>query len=159
MKTKYSLLLLLLLLSVQKSIAQSPEYQCIVVETTDGERMEYLLSNNPRIVHNDATVMLTTNSVSVEYQTSNVSKVYFSDVPTSIGNVKTEKGQFLLQQNAVLLKGFDAGEPVALYGADGRQLWQHATDSDGQLMIPLSSLPQGIYIVNTNNQSFKVTRK
>lgn len=146
-------------MSVHKAIAQSPEYQCIVVETIDGERMEYLLSNNPRIVHNDATVTLTTNSVTVEYQTSNVLKVYFSDVPTSIGNVKTDNGQFRLQQNTVILKGFDAGEPVALYDADGRQLWQHATDSDGQLMIPLSSLPQGTYIVKANNQSFKVTRK
>lgn len=159
MKTNYILLYLLLLFPAQRIIAQSPEYQCIVVETTDGERMEYLLSDNPHIVHNDATVVLTTNSVCVEYQTSNVSKIFFSAVPTSIGEEKTSKGHFRLQQNMVILMGFGASEPVALYGAGGLQLWQQTTDSDGRLMLSLSTLPQGIFIVKTNNQSFKVTRK
>ena len=159
MKTNYSLLFLLLLSPAQRTLAQSPENQCIVVETNDGECIEYLLSNNPRIVHNEATVVLTTISESIEFQTANVSKVYFSAIPTSIGKMNTSEGQFKFQQNAVILKDFGVCEPVALYDTEGRLFWQQVTDSDGHLMVSLSSLPQGTYIVRISNKSFKVTRK
>ena len=158
MKALWLSIALFLLFPAQKTFAQSSEYQCVVVETTDGERMEYLLSDNPRIVHQDAMVILTTNSVNVEFQSSKVSKVYLSTT-TAIEKVKAAEGKIYLQQDAVFLKGFGANEPVALYGTDGNQLWQQRTDNDGLLMFSLSSLPQGIYIIKTNHQSVKIIKK
>lgn len=158
MKTNY-LLLLLLLLSVHKAIAQSPEYQCIVVETTDGERLEYLLSDNPRIAHMNALVVLTSNTVSVEFPSSNVSKVFLSSTTDAIGKVNTAEGKIFLHKDVVVMKDFGANEPIALYGADGKQLWQQSADGNGQLVVSLNSLSQGIYIFKTNHQSFKIIRK
>ena len=159
MKTYYSLLFLLLLMSVHKAIAQSPEYQCIVVETTDGERLEYLLSDNPRIAHMNALVVITSNTVSVEFPSSNVSKVYLSTSTDAIGNVKTTEGKILLHKDVIVMKDFCANEPISLYGADGKQLWQQSADGSGQLVFSLNSLSQGIYIIKTNHQSFKIIRK
>ena len=158
MKRILRLFILLLLMATQKMGAESVASQCVVVETTDGERMEYLLSDNPRIVHQDAMVILTTNNTNVEFQSSKVSKVYLSTA-TAIEKVKAAEGKIHLQQDAVILKGFGANEPVALYGTDGNQLWQQRTDNDGLLMFSLSSLPQGIYIIKTNHQSVKIIKK
>lgn len=149
----------LLLLIAQKAIAQSAEYRCVVIETKDGERMEYLLSDNPRIMHRNAMVELTSNTVSVEFPSSNVSKVYLSTTATAVEKIKVAEGEIRMYQDVIVMKGFGANEPVALYGTDGNQLWQQRTDNDGQLLYSLSSLPQGIYIIITNHQSVKIIKK
>ena len=149
----------LLLLFVQKAIAQSTEYQCVVVETKDGERMEYLLSDNPRIMHRNAMVELTSNTVSVEFPSASVSKVYLSTTTTAIEKIKVAEGEIRMYQDVIVLKGFGENEPVALYGTNGTQLWQQSTDGNGQLVVSLNSLSQGIYIFKTNHQSFKIIRK
>lgn len=158
-KIHFKLLLLLLLMSTQKIEAESVASQCVIVGTTDGERMEYLLSDSPRIVHQDAMVMHTTNIVSVEFQSSKVSKVYLSTTTNAIEKINATEGKIHLEQGAVILKGFGVNEPVAFYETDGNQLWQQKTDNDGQLIFYLSSLPQGIYVIKTNHQSIKIIKK
>ena len=149
----------LLLLIAQKAIAQSAEYQCVVVETKDGERMEYLLSDNPRIMHRNAMVELTSNTVSVEFPSASVSKVYLSTTTTTVEKIKAAEGEIRMYQDVIVMKGFGVNEPVSLYRTDGSQLWQQSTDGDGQLVVSLNSLSQGIYIFKTNHQSFKIIRK
>ena len=149
----------LLLLIAQKAIAQSAEYRCVVIETKDGERMEYLLSDNPRIMHRNAMVELTSNTVSVEFPSSNVSKVYLSTTATAVEKIKVAEGEIRMYQDVIVLKGFGENEPVALYGTDGSQLWQQSMDGNGQLVVSLNSLSKGIYIFKTNHQSFKIIRK
>lgn len=149
----------LLLLVAQKAIAQSAEYRCVVIETKDGERMEYLLSDNPRIMHRNAMVELTSNTVSVEFPSSNVSKVYISTTTTAVEKIKAAEGEIRMYQDVIVMKGFGANEPVALYGTNGTQLWQQSTDGNGQLVVSLNSLSPGIYIFKTNHQSFKIIRK
>lgn len=149
----------LLLLIALKAIAQSAEHQCVVVETKDGERMEYLLSDNPRIVHRNAMVELTSNTVSVEFPSSNVSKVYLSTTTSAVEKIKAAEGEIHMYQDVILMKGFGVNEPVALYGTNGNLLWQQSTDGNGQLVVSLNSLPKGIYIFKTKHQSFKIIRK
>lgn len=146
-------------MATQRVSAESSAYQCVVVETTDGERMEYLLSDNPRIVHRNAMVELTTNTVSVEFPSSNVSKVYLSTTTTAVEKIKAAEGEIRMYQDVIVMKGFGANEPVILYGTDGSQLWQQSTDGNGQLVVSLNSLSKGIYIIKTNHQSFKIIRK
>lgn len=146
-------------MATQGISAESSVYQCVVVETTDGERMEYLLSDNPRIVHRNAMVELTSNTVSVEFPSFNVSKVYISTTATAVEKIKAAEGEIRMYQDVIVMKGFGANEPVALYGIDGSQLWQQSTDGNGQLVVSLNSLSQGIYIFKTKHQSFKIIRK
>ena len=121
--------------------------------------MEYLLSDNPRIVHHDGLVTLTTNMLKVDLPTASVLKVYFSNSTTNIGKAKTAEGEINWQENTVVLVGFTANELVSLYSSDGRKLWRQATDGNGQLSISLNSLSQGIYIIKTNHQTLKISKK
>lgn len=158
MKTHFYLLLLLLL-TTQVIFAESSSSLCVVVETIEGERMEYLLSDNPRIVHHDGLVTLTTNMLKVDLPTASVLKVYFSNSTTNIRKAKTAEGVINWQENTVVLIGFTANELVSLYSSDGRKLWQQATDGNGQFSISLNSLSQGIYIIKTNHQTLKISKK
>ena len=56
--------------------AQSSSALCVVVETTNGERLEYLLSDLPRIIYEDSMVTLTTNTTIVEFRPDDILKIY-----------------------------------------------------------------------------------
>ncbi len=133
--------------------------KCAVVETTSGERMEYLLSDLPRIVYSDAKVVLTTNKTVVNFNPQEVKKIYLGESTTDISDVKGPDGTLKMQDNMLSLSGYTANEAVVLYTIDGRQLWQEHVDAQGRLTISLSQLPAGIYIIKTNNQSVKITKK
>lgn len=146
-------------MATQKMNAESFSSQCLVLETTDGERMEYLLSDNPRIVYRNAMVVLTSNTVGVEFPSSNVSKVFLSTTTTAVEKINAAKGEIQMFQDVLVMKDFGANEPIALYRVDGKQLWQQFADGNGQLVVSLNSLSQGIYVFKTNHQSFKIIRK
>ena len=143
----------------QPLLAQA-ERQCVVVETSAGQRMEYLLSDLPRIVHSDATVTLTTATATVELQTAEVAKVYLATttIDTAVREV-TQDGKVRLSADHAVLSGYAPREAVGLYATDGRLLKQLATDANGHLTITLSQLRAGTYIIKTKQQSIKFTKK
>ena len=136
---------------------------CVVVETTGGERMEYLLSDLPRITQSADVVVLTTANATVELQSSEIVKIYLSATeavdPTDVGRMKTADGSFSISGDCVQLSGYQAGEWVSLYSADGRLLRQLSVGIDGSLIISLASQSSGIFIIKTNHQFIKIIRK
>ena len=57
------------------------------------------------------------------------------------------------------MSGLAAYEIVKLYNVGGKLLSTWRAASSGELIIKLSDLKQGIYIIKANQQSLKVTRK
>ncbi len=139
--------------------AQSSSQLCAVVETTTGERMEYLLTDLPRIVYADAKVTLTTNKTTVDFNPEEIKKVYLGESTSDIQDQKMPDGTFRLQSDRIFLSGYTAGEEVSLYSTDGRQLLRKKVNADGRLTISLSQLPANLYIIKTNHQSIKITKK
>lgn len=139
--------------------AQSSSALCVVVETTNGERLEYLLSDLPRIIYEDSMVTLTTNTTIVEFRPDDILKIYLSESTTAINDCKSSDGSFSICHDQVLLSGFTANEIVTLYSADGHQLWCRTIHNNGCLTISLNQLSTGLYIIKTNHQSIKMTKK
>ncbi len=155
MKKKTFLLFLWLLLP----LALVAQVNVVVVETTAGERMEYSLSSEPRIVYDGSKVTLFTNTTTVNFSPEEVEKVYMAESSTNIHNVKDSDGSIRIQHDRVCLSGYAASEPIMLFTIDGRQLQSHRIGTDGRLTISLSQLPSGIYIIKTRRQSVKITKK
>ena len=132
----------------------------VVIETAGGQRTEYALTEAPRLTYDGNTVTLTTTKVSVDYTTSNILKVMLTDISsTGINDVESSLGNILLSNDEVRMSGLAADESVTLYNTNGMLLSTWKATSTGELTINLSDLSRGIYIIKTNHQSFKVTRK
>ena len=132
----------------------------VVIETAGGQRTEYALTETPRLTYDGNTVTLTTTKVSVDYTASNILKVMLTDISsTGINDVESSLGNILLSNDEVRMSGLAADESVTLYNTNGMLLSTWKATSTGELTINLSDLSRGIYIIKTNHQSFKVTRK
>ncbi len=151
------LISLFLMLYCLSGIAQTKH---VVLETTFGERMICQFSENPKLVHNDKTVTLTTTRVTITYQASEITKVYIDgDSSSGISGTSVEKGKLTLSDDAIYLSGLSASEQVRVYTTNGKLISSHKTTENGDLILSLSNLPKGLYIIKTKNQSFKITRK
>ena len=136
---------------------------CVVVEQTNGNKAEYLLSTEPRITYVGNDVTLTSTEVTVVLDAADVSKVYLSETnisSTAIQQVEAAKSVFVnLTDGNLSLNGLETGSPVALYTADGRQLYAGTANAAGTLSLPLGSFQGGIIIVKTATQTFKIIKK
>lgn len=142
-----------------KAEAQS-SVKGIVIEMAGGKRTEYALTETPKLTYNDNTVTLTTTKGSVEFTATDIVKVVLTDIrATSIDAVETEQRSFQLSNDEVRMSGLAADEIVKLYNVGGKLLSTWRAASSGELIIKLSDLKQGIYIIKANQQSLKVTRK
>ena len=151
--------LLLFCLPFCMHLKAQTEQQCAVVETMSGQRIEYLLSDLPRIIHNNATVMIVTNKTNVEFQTSEIAKVYVST--TDVDAIRAIKTDYDIHCSGdiISMTGFAAHEEVLLYTIRGELLKKLTTDNQGRLVTSLNQLPTGIYIIKTQQQSIKFTKK
>lgn len=142
-----------------KAVAQST-VKGIVIEMAGGKRTEYALTETPKLTYNGNTVTLTTTKGSVEFTAMDIVKVVLTDIrATGIDAVETVQKSVQLSNDEVRMSGLAAYEIVKLYNVGGTLLSTWRAASSGELIIELSDLKQGIYIIKANQQSFKVTRK
>ena len=159
-KKKFLLLLGLISMGVINGYAQD-KVPGIIVELADGQKVEYKLSDNPKFVFDGQTITLTADGVKVEYIPSELAKVMTGEVEgtTGIEEMETQSGDIKVEAGFARLSGFTAGEAVRVYSIGGNLVTTRYIESDGSLVIPISTLPSGISIIKTNQQTIKITKR
>jgi hypothetical protein len=159
-RKKKLLFLQILALSCLQMYAQD-KVSGIIVELTSGKKVEYMLSEAPKLAFDGKTITLTTDYVKVEYVPSEIAKVKTGIVSVSSGidELKTTQGTIRLDAGYISLSGFAKGETVRIFNLDGSLITTYHTSREGSLFIPISSLPSGISIIKANQQTIKITKE
>lgn len=134
----------------------------IIVELTNGQKVEYMLTEKPKMVFDGSKITLTTESVNVEYTPSELLKVTTGEVKntgTDIKEMVIPSGDIKVNAGFVRLSSFVAGVSVNICLLNGNISTSYQIPDNGSLVIPISSLPLGISIIKVNNQSVKILRK
>ena len=161
-KSKSILLLFLLVLSYQTRCLAQGTVQGIIVELTTGEKLEYRLVDNPKIMFDGTTITLTADGVMIEFTPTELKKVTTGEIKDNsngIDELNYKPGNISVFSGFIRLSGFPAGESIRVFSVKGILLTNYYTSPDGILVIPLSSLPAGISIIKTNNQSIKISKQ
>ena len=82
----------------------------------------------------------------------------FSETATGIQEVLTKR-QFSMNGDYLLLSNEKKGAAVRVYTAGGRLALETAVDAGGHAVIDLSSLPKGIYVIQTPSLTQKMIKK
>ena len=121
MKLLRLMLFVLTLLCFDSMQAQETQ-KCVIVEMTSGEKVEFLLSDQPKLKHNDDKVLFYTNRTTIEYETEKIAKVYFGEAGnTAIRSVESFAPDMKLSPESIRLSNLVAGESVHLYSVDGKR--------------------------------------
>jgi len=77
----------------------------------------------------------------------------------SVGYAGTGDLRLSVKADHLLIGGCKPETLVAIYAMSGKLIVQRYADKDGCLTVSLSSLPQGVYVIKTENKTVKYIRK
>ena len=127
----------------------------------DGEKVEFLLKNNPRVVNGDGFITVVDNDMTIEYPLGNVHKYMLGihDEYTAVKNDEAPNGNIQNQIGTIRLSGFGASESVVVTSINGTVVFESETNDSGSLSISTATYPSGIYILKIKNQTLKFIKR
>ena len=163
--TKIRLWLLSLLLLTVSGLRAAEDDVVLRVSLMDGSEVLFSLEKNPEVTFDDETVYIQSTASSAIYQIDDVVEMNFVENESVVTkkeempNVSAKILFRILGEDLVKVIGNDLSPEVLVYGADGRSVDVPVDYSQSEINIRLGSLPRGLYIIKTNQQSFKFIRK
>lgn len=141
--------------------AQAADIQ-LVVETTDGEKVYFALSDPPELTFSGKNMRIATTLKSQDFEIANVMQYYFTAESSGIKELKANDFRISQSGNGqVAIEGLLPSSAVRLFSLDGKLQPAQVTYSDsGKATINLSSLPKGTYIISVNKQqNIKINKR
>ncbi len=158
---KKTVLLVLLLAVARMAAAQEMmTVDALVLHQKDATTVTYILPERPVLTYEGAELVVTASEVSARHALADIDKMDFAkvDIPTAISRATQDSRLIRATQDGVRLAGFAAGTMVQVYNAAGQLLRQARVGSNGQLDLPLTAEPQGVYVVRADKQVIKIKK-
>jgi hypothetical protein len=97
----------------------------------------------------------------MQYPLLSVSKITFQDQSAGVNAITEESKVPVLELDdyVVSISGAKAGVTVSLTGTDGKTLINARTDSEGEVSFSIAEQPAGVYVIKSENLTFKIIRK
>lgn len=155
---KHLLVFILLLLPFSMVIAEDADSR-LVVWRTDGSKIVYSLSEQPKTTFTSEGVVITTNTVSVTYPLTQIVKYTYEGIASGIESV-TNDGRILVSQDGYNFKFSNLKENtlVQVYSVNGSLISTHKSEGK-QISISLRDHANGVYIIKVGDTSYKVIKK
>ena len=163
-RMKKILLSLMLAFTATLAMQAQNEYSTLVVETTEGAKVEVWLKNKPQVKVTDTEFIITCGEEVTGYVHEKVKKFYFKpyDPKTGIEAPVAENVIRIayLDQSQVTVSGVEDTDEVRLYTLDGRAVSETCRAEGASVTVSLDALAPGTYILNiANKQSFKLLKR
>lgn len=152
---------MLLLLCVAFFIFPAMAQNTLTIHQKDGQQFNFGFDDKPVITYTDTYLVLKTTKTEVQYPLASVAKFTFTDVEDAVIPIKQDSNaaQLELDGYVVSITGAKAGINVLVIGPDGKTLDTYKTGSDGSVTFSIADLPQGLYIINSENLTCKILKK
>ena len=157
-KTKYQMmkvftLLLLLLAGVQIAHAEDAT---IIIKQIDGNETVIELVTNPIITFDGDNMVVTNDHTRILFPIDSIREYTVSNADTGIKTVSTTP---LFDNGKIKFNSLAKGTHINIYTVDGRLTRRYYVDDTGLICIDLTSLPQGLFIINAQNNKIKIINK
>ena len=131
------------------------------IHQKDGQYVDFLFEDEPAIYYSDNYLVINTAVTEVQYPYALVAKFTFTDVKTTTEVIKEDlqTPTFTLDNYAIQITGAKANVKVSVISSDGKPVESYKTDADGNAGFSIAALPAGMYIINSENLTFKVLKK
>ena len=153
-------LLTLLLLPAQTLFARVAEENvtCMVLTLTDGTVNRFALTDTPKVTYEGENLVVSTGDEQFTTAFSGISQITFEQVSTGISEMVGESQKPVFTPGQARFEGLKNHATVSIYTVDGKMLSSVRANEEGTVSIDLSTLPQGIYVLRTPNQSYKIKK-
>ena len=148
------------------SIGASGAVQYVLYMFAEDGNTAFLLSDCPVIIKEGDNIKVTTSQTEVVVLESMVSKFTLEkeeigdeDLPTRVEGLRGESGTINRHAGVVEFQGFSPLSVVGVFSANGVAISTYKTDENGYLLISIESYPAGVYLIKTENITYKIIKK
>ena len=133
----------------------------LTIHQKDGQQFSFGFEDKPVITYTDTDLVLKTANTDVQFPLAALAKLTFIDVEDAVIPIKQDgnAAQLELDNYTVSINGAKAGITVTVIGSDSKTVGTYKTDSNGSITFSIADLPQGLYIINSENLTCKVLKK
>lgn len=158
---RFLLLLLLFSSSVQKVFANEINEYYFLVWNVNGEVTMFSLKEEPKVTYYENFFKITTLSEEIMFGEDNISQFTLStqDEFSSINEIDKNRNSVMWNDNILKLRSFIPNTEITIYSITGQKVYEASTDIYGALEVDLSAYQHQIFIVRTNDLTFKILKK
>lgn len=140
--------------------SSQPKIEILVLWHANGMTTEISLHTKPRVIFSDDKVLIQGSDVSFEYSTKDVLKFTYKkkDIIDEINNPKNP-ASFTHDDEQIVFNGIKSSDEVALYKLNGSRVDIQLHNENGNYVLPLNSVPKGMYLLHINDKTFKIIKK
>lgn len=133
----------------------------LTIHQKDGQQFSFGFADKPVITYTDTDLVLKTTKTEVQYPLASLAKFTFTDSETAVAPINEGKSDAKLELDNYMVRitGAKAGITVTVIGPDGKTVGNYKTDSEGSVTFSIADLPQGLYIINSENLTCKILKK
>ena len=153
------LTILLIIASFTMMSAQEADPN-LVIHLKDGANMSCLLADKPTIKFTLSELIVDSEKSSFSIPLDNLAKFGFEKQSSAIEVIKSEKTNYTVDENRILVNGLSTGDHIRLYRIDGICVFDKVNnDGSGSMEIAIDALSTGVYLLNINNTTAKIAIK
>ena len=134
----------------------------LVIDFTDGTNMSFALAKQPVLTFADKSLCVSMDGQKSEFELSDVLNFHFKEDPSDIRSPRVDNDFTISWQgdDFLVISHVSPSTKIRLYGIDGT-FCQGRVNVDGEnIVVSLSDLPIGIYLIKINNcRTIKINRK
>ena len=133
----------------------------LTIQQKDGQEFSFGFEDKPIITYTDNDLVLKTSKTELQYPLASLAKFTFTDTATEVDAVQDDikNPTFTIDGYEINITGTKAGINVSVISTDGKAIGTYKTDQDGSVSFSIADLSLGIYIIKSENLTFKVLKK
>ena len=150
---------LALLLVPMAAMADAVQY--LVVTEKGGQETVFALAESPALTLESGNLKVACGTTTLEKSLDEILKYSFAETDANAIDeaVTDESGNsFEMRAGMVIFKGLAAGSNVSIMTVDGKLVAHITASADGRAVADLNGLGNGVFIMKTNNGSYKIKR-
>lgn len=146
-------LLLLVIVGSDKAWSQT-----LVLWHADGTKTDVELFTKPNVRFDNDKVHVTSSVANLEYEKNDVIRFTYKGKNTGIASPSIDS-DYSHEDGRIVFHNIKSTDKIALYNTNGIRIPIRLTVQGSSAILPLSSVPSGIYLLNINGRTSKFTKK
>jgi len=158
-KPRWQHLLVLLLGMAFAMSAHADSYKLVLWQNNGNQIGSFNLKHNPKVTFSGSEVIVTTASADVYYYGLTDMWKFTYEKTTGINNILVDDNSVKINDDAIVFSALKRGSQITVYAVNGMLLMSKTVAEAGEYAFPISSLSQGVYMVNVDGETFKIVKK
>lgn len=130
----------------------------LVLWHADGRTTDVELYTQPQVLFQNDSVFVTSSVVDLKYADREILRFTYKGKGTGI-HTPNASVNYSQEGDRLVFHGITSADKVALYTTNGIHVPVHLIVAGDGVTLSLSSIPQGVYILNINGKTTKFTKK